>query len=213
MMKKNTVGSLLFLGLVLLLLTSCFKVVKTGEEEKLTGVHAFCAAENIAEIWDSKAKPELLQKAIPLAQLLEDAAGDFQNVSSKGKYSMGTSGELSFVVNGTATVMEVHSEKKAGYLVVELDGCTTSENVKIQIGNLFKGTAVRDSLDLISYDNYKNQVEWAAVSQSINQKILESTISPINLADLQGKKISFVGCFTATDNKEVLVTPVSLSVL
>jgi predicted lipoprotein len=212
-MKKNILVSLFLLGLLLSLTTGCFKVVKTGEEAKLTGVHEFCAAENIAEIWESKAKPELLSKAIPLSTLCEKASGDFKTVSSSGKFSMGTSGELSFVVSGKATVTEVHSEKKAGYLVILLDGCENTETIKIQIGNLFKGTAVRDSLDLISYDNYKNQVEWAAVSQSINQKILESVISPLDLASLQGKEIVFVGCFTVTDNQEILITPVSLSVV
>lgn len=211
MKRKLDIAALAVIGLFVLLSTGCFKVIKIGEEAKVTGVQEFSATENIAEIWDSKAKPELMGKAIGFAELYEKTGGNFSDGGQYGKYSMGTSGELSFVVSGEATVMEVHDEKKAGYLLVEMDGVETEKPVLIQIGDLFKGTSVRDSLDLISYDDYKNQVEWAAVSQSINKKILETVIAPLDLPSLQGRKISFVGCFTANESNEILITPIELS--
>ena len=44
-------------------MTGCVKVVKIGEEGKSTGDVEFNAGDNVANIWDSKALPELEGKA------------------------------------------------------------------------------------------------------------------------------------------------------
>lgn len=210
-MKKRILA--LWLGLILLVasMTGCVRVVKIGEEGKLTGDVKFNAGDNVAGIWESAVLPELEEKAVDFPQFMKEANGDLKSLVDKyGKYSMGTSGEINYVVKGSGTVEEINTEKKAGYMAIKPEGYSGNVIVKIQIGSVYKGSSVRDSLDVISFGDYTNQEEWAAVSQSLNQIIDENVVKAIDPASLQGKNIEFTGTFTASSNEEILITPVIL---
>lgn len=212
-MRKKIVIFSILLVLIIPSVTGCITVVKIGEEGKLTGEVEFNAGDNVEKIWDSAAIPDLTQKAVDLSTFLTEANGDLESLADQyGKYSMGTSGELNYVVKGTATVKEVNQEKKAGYMVITLEHYSGSEDIQIQIGPVYKGSSVRDSLDFIKYDDYKNQVEWAAVSQSINKLIHSTIIEQLDFKSLEGKTIEFIGCFTANSSDQILITPVQLTV-
>lgn len=214
-MKKRVISlvAALVLAASAVSMTGCVKVIKIGEEGKLTGDVEFNAGDNVASIWDSNALPELEGKAVDLVQFLDESGGDFKSlVDQYGKYSMGTSGEINYVVKGTAVVEEVNQEKKAGYMVIKPEGYSGDVAVKIQIGSVYKGSSVRDSLDFIKFGDYKNQQEWAAVSQSLHQVIDETVVKAADPSSLQGKTIEFTGTFTASSDKEILITPVKLSV-
>ncbi|WP_077610319.1 DUF2291 domain-containing protein [Clostridium sp. Marseille-P2415] len=194
-------------------LTGCVKVVKIGEEGKYTGNAEFNAGDDVAQIWESGAMPELNEKAVELKDFLTEAGGNLASLADKyGKYSMGTSGEINYVVKGTGTVTEVNTESRAGYVKVSLDGYEGPETVKLQIGPVYKGSSVRDSLDFIKFGDYKNQQDWAAISQNINKLIDETVVQPADPASLQEKSISFTGAFTVNGNEELLITPVVLKV-
>ena len=192
-------------------MTGCVKVIKIGQEAEYTGKTEFNAGDDVAGIWESKALPDLEGKAVDLAEFLTEANGDVKSLVDKyGKYSMGTSGEINYVVKGTGTVTEANQEKKAGYMTVKLDGYDGPEEISIQIGSVYKGSSIRDSLDVIKFGDYTNQQDWAAVSQSINKLIDEEVVQKADPASLDGKTISFTGCFTANDNEKILITPVEL---
>lgn len=213
MKKRSTALLSLLLAFAVFAMSGCVTIVKTGEEGKLTGATTFDASQNVADIWESQALPDLTGNAIELATFLTEAKGDLKSLAEQyGKYSMGTSGELSYIVKGTGTITEVNNEKKAGYMTITPDGYTGAESVRLQIGTVFKGSAVRDSLSFIKYEDYQNQVEWADVSKSIHALIQEKVINAADVASLQGKKVEFVGCFTVSSNDELLITPVVLKV-
>lgn len=210
MLKK----SLMYILLLCMLLscTACVTIVKTGEEGNLTGEIEFDADDDVAAIWESQAIPALNEEAVDLVDFIEEAKGDFTSLAENyGRYSMGDSGSISYVVKGTVTVKEVVSDKSAGYMVVVPEGYDGEVIVKIQIGSVFKGTAVRDSLDFIKYENYANQVDYAAVSQSIHQVIQKTVIDSLNLQALINKQIEFTGCFSVDTNNEILITPVQIT--
>ena len=148
-----------------------------------------------------------------LPDFLEEANGDLASLVDKyGKYSMGTSGSISYAVKGTGVVEEVNQEKKAGYMTVKLDGYDGPEVIKIQIGSVYKGSSTRDTLDIVNFGNYTNQQEWAAISQELHTAIDTNIIQPVNPASLSGKTIEFVGTFTVDGNDELLITTVALDV-
>ena len=153
------------------------------------------------------------EKAVEMPKLLTEANGTLKAVASKyGKYSMGDSGELSFIVKGKGQITEVNTEKKAGYMIVQLEGYSGPMVTKLQIGPVFKGSAVRDCLSFIKYEDYTNQVDWAKISQSIHDVVAKDVIQPANVSSLQGKTVEFTGCFTVDKPDEMLVTPVELIV-
>lgn len=214
-MKKKVCACILAALLAATSLTGCIKVVKTGEEAALTGATEFNAGDNVSEFWETTALPEMEGKAIDIVELL-NLVGDDMNLKSGedyAKYSMGTSGELTYTVKGTGTITEVEKEKKAGYITLKLDGYDGSYIVKIQIGSVFKGTSVRDSLNFINFNDYTNQVEWAAVSTSINELIQSDVIDAVGYDAFEtGKTVEFVGAFTVGTGDEILITPTELSV-
>ena len=194
-------------------LAGCVKVVQTGHEDEVTGNVKFDAADSVEKIWASQAIPSLEKKAVDLPQFLTEAKGDLKSLAAKyGRYSMGDKGELCYVVKGQGKVMEVNREKKAGYMVVKLDGYDGPVVVKLQAGTVYKGSAVRDSLEFIKYEDYKNQVDWAKVSQSIHDVINKNVIGAQDMSSIQGKTVSFVGCFGVDKADELLITPVELTV-
>ncbi|BDF35504.1 hypothetical protein CE91St62_35670 [Lachnospiraceae bacterium] len=214
-MKKRMIALALTLTLAAsTLLTGCgiVKVVKIGEEGKYTGDVEFNAGDDVEAIWEESALPEMNENAVDLKELLEGSNGDLTAMADDyGKYSMGDSGELSYVVKGTGTVGEVNTQSQAGYMTVKLDGYNGTESVKIQIGPVYKGSAIRDSLSFIKFGDYKNQEQWAAVSQSINEVVAKDVVEPAKPDSLQGKTISFVGAFTVSaGSSDVLITPVML---
>lgn len=211
-MKRRLVALCMIAALTMTTLTGCIKIVKIGEEGKLTGEVEFNAGDDVASFWDSQAIPELTEKAVDLGEFLTEAKGDLKSLADKyGKYSMGTSGELTYVVKGTGTITAVETEKKAGFMTITLDGYTGSETVNLQVGSVIKGSSVRDSLSFIKFGDYTNQQEYAAVSQSVNNIIMEKVINPEKAAEMNGKTIEFTGCFTVDGNDIILITPVVLT--
>ncbi|MGN1193759.1 MAG: DUF2291 domain-containing protein [Dorea sp.] len=214
-MKKRVAA----LGLTIALAASTFltgcgivKVVKIGEEGKYTGEVEFNAGDDVEAIWEESVLPEISETAVDLKDFLTESNGDLTTLADEyGKYSMGDSGELSYVVKGTGTVEEVNTESRAGYMTVKLDDYDGSEVIKIQIGPVYKGSSVRDVLSFIKFGDYKNQEQWAAVSQSINEVVARDVVEPAAPESLQGKTISFEGAFTVSSGStDILITPVVL---
>ena len=212
-MKKRNILMVLLCLVMTLALTGCVKVVQIGHEDEITGNVKFNAAADVAKIWSSKAVPELTKKAVDLPKFFQESNGDLKKLAKQyGRYSMGDKGELSYVVKGTGTVAEVHQEKQAGYLTVKLDGYQGPIKVNLQIGSVYKGSALRDSLSFIKFEDYKNQVDWAKISQSLHDVVNKEVVGKVDLKSLQGKKIDFVGCFSVDKKDELLITPVQLAV-
>ncbi len=190
----------------------CNGVCKSGEEGSLTGKVEFSASDSVSALWES-AEKNIEEKAVELPAFLEEAGGDLKSLVDKyGKYSMGTSGSISYAVKGTGTVEEVDQEKKAGSMIVKLDGYDGPETIRLQIGSIYKGSSTRDTLDVISFGDFTNQEEWAAISQELHAMIDQNVVQPADPGSLQGKTIDFVGTFTADSDDELLVTPVKLEV-
>ena len=201
---KRKISLIIMMCLVMIIsLTGCVKVVEIGHEDEITGAKKFDAASSVEAIWESQAVPELKEKAVELPKLLSEANGTLKAVAGKyGKYSMGSTGELSFIVKGKGQITEVNTEKKAGFMVVKLEGYDGPMVTKLQIGPVFKGSAIRDCLSFIKYEDYTNQVDWAKISQSIHDVVAKDVIEPANVT----------GCFTVDKPDEMLVTPVELIV-
>ena len=210
-MKKKIIALVLALTFVFGC-TGCVKVIKIGEEGKYTGKQEFNAADTAASLWEN-AVANIEEKAVDLPTFLKEANGDLDSlVDQYGKYSMGTSGTISYAVKGTGVVEEVNTEKKAGFMTVKLDGYEGSEIIKIQIGSIYKGSSTRDTLDIINFGDYTNQQEWAAISQELHNSIDANIIKPADPANLVGKTIEFTGTFTVDGNDELLITTVVLNV-
>ena len=186
-----------------LALTGCVKVVKIGEEAELTGQKTFDVASEVDAMWDEKLIPELVGEASNLSDVL--TAIDQDEDAAEDTYGVGASKGV-FVVKGTGTV-ETVEDGQNGALVVRPDGYAGATEVRIQVGPIYKGTAIRDALSFVSAQDVTNQVEWANLSKAINDKVASDVVGAVDLTSAQGKKVSFTGCFSGG---KVLIVPVVL---
>lgn len=187
-------------------------VVEEGQEAALTGEVAFNPTEEATKFWNEKAHDYFEKGAVDLKTLISEANGDFASVASKyGHYSMGDKGELSFIVKGEGKINLVKNKLRAGYLGLEMAG-TDPYKVRLQIGPVFKGSAVRDSISLISFKDYQNQIEWAQVSVAFHELIVRDVLSKIDIEGSLDKQVEFIGCFTVGAQNTLQVTPVELVV-
>ena len=76
--------------------------------------------------------------------------------SKYGHYSMGDSGELSFIVKGTGTITTVKNKLRSGYLAFKPDGIDNNVSYRLQIGPVFKNASVRDTISTLSFHDYTN---------------------------------------------------------
>ncbi len=212
-MQKKSLISLAFAAVVVLYAGFSATVVKEGQEAILTGEVAFNPTDEATNFWTNNAKEYFEKNAVDLNTLVSEAKGDFASVAGKyGHYSMGDSGELSFIVKGQGTIDLVKDKLRAGYLSVKVPNLEDGIKVRLQIGPVFKGSAVRDSISLISYKDYKNQIEWAQVSVAFHELITRDILSKLDMKNLLNKEVEFVGCFTVGRKGLLQITPVELLV-
>ncbi len=212
-MPKKSLISLALAAVLVLYAGFSATVVKEGQEATLTGEVAFNPSDEANKFWTNNAKDYFQQNAVDLNTLVSESKGDFSSVAKKyGHYSMGDSGELSFIVKGKGTVNLVKNKLRAGYLSVQVPDLDESYKVRLQIGPVFKGSAVRDSISLISYKDYKNQIEWAQVSVAFHKLITNSILSKLDMESLLNKEVEFIGCFTVGRKGLLQITPVELLV-
>ena len=77
-MKKRLL-TLTLTAVLAVSLTGCVKVVKIGEESKLTGKEEFNASDSVQGLWEG-AEANIEEKAIDLPTFLDEAGGDLKSL-------------------------------------------------------------------------------------------------------------------------------------
>jgi hypothetical protein len=83
---------------------------------------------------------------------------------------------------------------------------------KIQIGPALRGSALRDVLDFVNFNEFKNQIEWAQFGKAFNEKVNGSVLQSLPRDGLAGKTVKVTGAFTMPASGQLpLVTPATLT--
>lgn len=176
------------------------------EEER----RAFDARTWVATNWRSRVVPTVESRATPLDVLQKALAGD--RAAGTERYRSGAgSGRPSFLVSGTARVLAVDTTSRSGVARLDLEPFDGAPDAELQIGPVFRGTALRDALPFIRFDDFTNQLEYASVSRVLHQHVADSVLARIDRARLTGRVIEFRGAYTEGAGTP-LVTPVIVRV-
>ncbi len=183
-----------------MVLTGCsfVKVVKIGEEGTLTGEKTFDASAESNEDW-GKVAEEIEGKATDLTELLK-ADG------VKGAVAVKTKAEVKEFVS--------KANGKKTSLVIIPEGYEGKDEISVQTGSIYTGTAVRDVQTLKTFESFTNQTEWSEYAKSLNKEVDENVVLPLDLAknDPTGKTITLVGCATPGTTGGVVITPVEITI-
>ena len=91
-------------------------------------------------------------------------------------------------------------------------GSAAKPKVFIQLPPIFSGTDVRDALPFINFNQFVNQVQFGEVAIALNAKIAQASFANVNVDKLKGKKVTFTGAFTRSNEPRPLLTPITIEV-
>jgi predicted lipoprotein len=116
----------------------------------------------------------------------------------------------SVFVTVTGTVIAIDRESRVG--VVRLRVEAPAPAVAIQVGPVFRGTAVRDAAEFIRFGDFTNQSEFAAVSNALHDRVRSEVVGRIDLDALPGKTITVLGAMTLPAAGTVELVPVHITI-
>lgn len=165
---------------------------------------AFDAEAYVASIWP---------------QILETAEGTAVDVTTIGRAPSEVGGDSqptrrAILVRGSGVVLRVDLSSRVGLAHVQIDGLV-APGVAIQVGPVLRGTALRDALPFVRFTDFANQFDFAAVASSINRRVLQEVIGPIDVETLAGRMVSFAGAVVIDNTRAdstLAIVPVTLRV-
>lgn len=183
----------------------------TGGQVIEPGKPGFSAAAYVDSIWASKVLPTVQTQATDLSTLLAALKADPEGAKQKYGHHEGQR-PYNFLVKGEGKVLTVDTTSRSGTSKIDLLPEDGQPDATIQVGPVLRGTSLRDALPFIQFNQFTNQLEYADVSNQLNDRVIKETIGNLNVSGLQGKTVAFQGAFTLSDRGEVLITPVQLQI-
>jgi predicted lipoprotein len=212
--KVKRISGCWLLVFIMAVLPAC-TVVKIGEQaadSKGVGSSShdtFDADAFVAGEW-SKVVPYMEKHAADASQVLAALSANTDQAGEKyGIRNEASGSPWNFIVKAQGKVLAVHTESRAGTLELDLPPYDNKADILVQIGPVYKGSAIRDSLDFIRFDDFRNQIQYAQLANAFNKKINEEVIGKLDLASLKDRKIELLGAFAA-GSSPVLLTPVRI---
>jgi predicted lipoprotein len=171
----------------------------------------FNAATYVQDMWDTQVLPVFQNNTTDVNTVLSALRENKNAASEKYGHHDGQQ-PYSFVVSGTGVVKSVNTESRAGLALIDTTGDGTPD-LSLAIGPVIRGTAIRDSMPFISFNQFTNQIQYASVSNEMNALVSTRVIAPLgDVKALEGKNITFAGSFTLAELDQIVVTPAVLTV-
>lgn len=86
------------------------------------------------------------------------------------------------------------TKSRAAYVDVDVDSDGKAD-VRVSIGPAIRGTALRDSLTFVNFNEFKNQIEWAQYGKSFNTHVNGMLLEKLPRDGLTGKTIKATGAY------------------
>jgi predicted lipoprotein len=203
----------IILLLMPLLLASCklwtIRPIESKGQSPVASSQQFNADAFVDSIWQSKVVPTMLEKAADLTAVLNALEADVE--AAKKQYSSGDAGGAAhFIVKGEGRVSRVNASSQNRTVSLSLPNYQGKIEIAIQVGPVFRGTALRDAVGFIQFNQFVNQLQFADVGNKLNDRVVTSVVKDFDLTTAQGKQVSFSGAFTFSDRNKIVVTPVQL---
>jgi predicted lipoprotein len=169
----------------------------------LAGNPTFEAKAYVDSLWASKVLPLAQDHAVDIAAVLAaldkdaDAAG-----AQYGHRPKSGDGPWNFIVRGEAPIKAAETTLRHATLIVDVGG----HDVMLQIGPVIFGTALRDALPFVSFDQVVNQIQFAQVSRELNDRATAMARAGLDVAKLvPGSRVGFAGAMSAGQPPQVTV--------
>lgn len=187
---------------------SC-KIERTlTEKERAKKEVSFDPAKAVNDIWESKVIPYLTKKAVSMASVRDLENSDLTAAGEQfGHRDKNGNSPWTFVVELEGQIVAANTESRAATIDVDYDGDGRAD-AQVQIGPAIRGTALRDSLDFISFNDFTNQIEYAQFGKAFNKRVKASILNDIDNKSLLGATVKLIGCYQHKNAAKLpLITP------
>ncbi|MEK1932132.1 MAG: DUF2291 family protein [Pararhizobium sp.] len=203
------------ISLAIVLAVPGCKIIKTPtpEEAAEAASGGFNPDRQVAEVWEAKVIP-----------FLETRAGTFQEVSALSKSDLDAAAAKyghkekdgtapwTFAAKVSGTIVKAETKSRAAYLDTDVDGDGKAD-VRVQIGPVIKGTAIRDSLDFVNFNEFKNQIQWAEFGKAFNIHVNGLTLEKLPREGLEGEHVEALGAYPLPSaGQPALLTPATITI-
>lgn len=199
--------------LLVFVTTSCtFATVRSLDEDEEAKA-GFSAEDYASDIWDAELMPTIEENAVEftelVAQIREDEDAAIEQFGSRS----GT-GAFSFMTRGEAQVLEAQLDSRIGFVTLDFAPFDGEADASLAVGPVIRNrdNSVRDAVGFIRLNDFLNQTEFATVSSALKDYILANVIAGIDLENLPGNTITFLGTFTLSNVDDIEIVPVRLTV-
>ena len=194
-------------------LSGC-KIIKTPTAEETAEARGgdFNPDRSVADIWDSKVKPYFAEKTATLDEVMLAVNADVDAAGEKyGHREKQGSAPWTLTVKLEGTVVAAETKSRAAYIEVDSNDDGKAD-ARVQIGPIVRGTAIRDSLPFVNFNEFRNQIDWAQFGKAFNNRVNDEVLSSLPRENLVGMKVRAEGAFPLpSKGKLPLVTPISIS--
>lgn len=201
-----------------LTVASC-RFIPTADVDKITsdgagnGAAAFDPDKMVAANWSTKVIPYLENKAGPFPEVRDLAAKAPDEAGVKYGYRAKSDGTpWTLVVRIEGVIVAANTESRAATIGVDVGG-KGAVDATIQIGPAMRGTAIRDALDFVSFNDFVNQIDFARYGKAFNTYVNRTALEKLPRDALVGRKVTVLGAYPLAGPGDIpLVTPVEISI-
>jgi predicted lipoprotein len=187
--------------------------VKTISEAAENNGVVFDPDKQVADIWSSKVVPYFEKKAGPFAEVRDLAAKSLDEAGAKYGYRAKSDGApWTLMVRLEGVIVAANTESRAATLSIDATGQGKTD-ATVQIGPAMRGTAIRDSLDFVSFNDFTNQIDFARFGKAFNVYVNRTVLQTLPRENLIGRKATVLGAYAPGESTDVpLVTPVEITI-
>jgi predicted lipoprotein len=155
----------------------------------------------------------MTDKAADAAGLIHGLKGDEAATCEKYGYrAVKENNPFNFSLKGKVKILSVSSESNAR-AEADLEPYDCVPDLVIQVGPIFKGTAIRDFLDFVKFEDFTNQVDFAKLANELNFKVRDDVVKRFDFKneDYNGDEFEIIGAATYLNgDPKLVVTPVAM---
>ena len=168
----------------------------------------------VADIWDAKVIPYLTAKAGDFKTVRDLESTDVEAAGAKygHKEKVGNS-PWTLIVRLEGKIISSNTQSRAATIDVDGDGDGKAD-ATVQIGPAMRGTALRDSLDFVSFNHFTNQIDFAQFGKAFNTYANKTFLATIPRNQLNGAQVRLLGSYQhGVSTGLPLISPASLEFL
>ena len=166
----------------------------------------------VRDIWDAKVIPYLAAKAGKFSEVNDLARANPDEAGKKYGFRQKEGSEpWTLIVKIEGRIVAAETTSRAATISVDNGGDGKVVAI-VQIGPAMRGTALRDALDFVSFNDFKNQIDYAQFGKAFNQYANQTFLSALPRDKLVGRAVTILGAYTLeSGDSPPLVTPAQLT--